>query len=127
MPRNLTRDEFRRDFIELTSPYHYTLQQQGKARRTSTPTIPGNIPLKEWRKSIACAPQESIIKTLASTTQYYTSVEVGNRDDPRKHYKSRFPGLRVNRLNETVSTDTDIASDTSDRGNKFAQMFIGCK
>ena len=62
-------------------------------------------------------PLPLIKKILEATTQYYTTVEVENRGDPRRHMQSRLPGLRKNRVDEKVSTYTFFFPRTSDRGN----------
>ena len=53
-------------------------------------------------------------------------MECESRNDPRGHIKTRTPGLRQKRLNETVATDTLFPSIKSDRGNNVLQFFTGC-
>jgi hypothetical protein len=81
--------------------------------------------LTEWKKQLALVPDEVIKKTLAATTQYYLTTEAETRQDPRRHLKSRLPGLRLPRQHETVATDTFFLSITSDRGNTCSQFFVG--
>jgi hypothetical protein len=50
---------------------------------------------------------DHIKKTLENTTQFNRALD---RYPMRKHYKMHFPATNVNRLNETVATDT-IFSD----------------
>ena len=45
-----------------------------------------------------------------------------SRDDPRRHIRSRAPGLRCLRQKETVATDTLFPSIISDRGNTCLQI-----
>ena len=72
-------------------------------------------------------PEDIVHRTLEKTTQFYLNCEDDNRDIPRRHFKSRFPGLRYPRLQEGVSTDTFFPSVTSDRGNTCSQFFVGNK
>ncbi|MGH7954918.1 MAG: hypothetical protein ACREOZ_03065 [Gloeomargaritales cyanobacterium] len=60
-----------------------------------------------------------------SCTAVFRLTEGENRDDPRRHLKSRCPGLRLPRQNETVSSDTYFPSIGSDRGNNCSQIFVG--
>ena len=76
-----------------------------------------HIPIEEWKKRLAWQPAEVIDRTLCSTTQHYLIMECESRNDPRGHIKIRTPGLRQNRLNESVATDTLFPSIKSDRGN----------
>ena len=74
---------------------------------------------------MAMLPEDVVHKTLNNTTHMYLTVEVENRQDPQKHYKSRFPGLRLPRQCETVALDTFFPSAKSDRGNTCSQFFRG--
>jgi hypothetical protein len=47
-----------------------------------------------------------ILRTLAVTTQFFRA---SSRLPMRKHFKTRFPAANVNRLDETVATDTFFA------------------
>jgi hypothetical protein len=51
---------------------------------------------------------EDVVKraVLDATTQLYMEVENENQDEPREHYKSRCPGLRIFWQHETVASDT---------------------
>ena len=64
------------------------------------------VPLEEQRKRPGFFPDEVIMKTLEATTQYCLIKEKDNRENPRWHYKSRFPFLREKRLNDEVHSDT---------------------
>jgi hypothetical protein len=52
-------------------------------------------------------PVDRIQKTLENTTQY---ARMDTRLPLRKHFKTRFPAANVNRLNETVATDTFLVT-----------------
>ena len=56
-----------------------------------------------WRKRLAMAPEDVVMKTFDATTQLYTSVEAENRVVGRRHFKSRFPILKEKGL-EMCST-----------------------
>eukprot|EP00957_Ditylum_brightwellii_P035163 2665975-Ditylum_brightwellii.AAC.1 len=51
------------------------------------------LPLAEWQKRFAMLSEEIVKKTLENSTNFYMNVEVENRQDPRWHFKYRFPGL----------------------------------
>ena len=74
---------------------------------------------------MAMAPDDVVERTLDTTTQLAINVECENREDPRKHLKSRFPFLREKRLNEEVHSDTFFPSVKTDRGNTCSQLFVG--
>eukprot|EP00957_Ditylum_brightwellii_P023218 1752261-Ditylum_brightwellii.AAC.1 len=62
---------------------------------------------------------------LENSTNFYLNIEDKNREDPRKHYKYRFPGLRYPRQKEMVATDTFFPSIKSRIGNTCSQFFVG--
>ena len=69
--------------------------------------------------------------TLENTTQHYRAVDYNQRI--KRHYKTRFPGARVERTNERVASDTFFsqvpASDDGISGHAgvtMAQIFTGC-
>jgi hypothetical protein len=72
---------------------------------------------------------ERIMRTLAATTQFYRA---SSRLPLRKHFKTRFPAANVNRLDETVATDT-FFSDTPAHddgimghgGATMIQLYVG--
>eukprot|EP00957_Ditylum_brightwellii_P142894 10887857-Ditylum_brightwellii.AAC.1 len=49
------------------------------------------LPLTEWQKIFAMLPEEVIKRTLENSTTFYMNVEVENCQDPRQHFKYRFP------------------------------------
>eukprot|EP00957_Ditylum_brightwellii_P160867 12248199-Ditylum_brightwellii.AAC.1 len=73
--------------------------------------------MQEWRKHLAMLPEEVVMKMLENPTNFYLNIEAENREDPKKHYKFCFPGLRYPRQKETVATDTFFPSVKSRRGN----------
>ena len=114
-------DEF--EWFELTSPYPMTSSRPRRQRQE--PNNPTEIPLLEWRKRLAWCPEDIVRRTLENTTCLYQHVECENREDPRRHLKSRFPGLRLKRQREEVHSDTFFPSHTSNRGNTCSQFFVG--
>jgi hypothetical protein len=109
------------DWYELTSPYPFL----NEVRRNKKEVLETDIPISEWRKRFAMLPEDVVQKTLLATTQYYMSTEAETRQDPRRHLKSRTPGIRSRRQNEAVSSDTFFPSVTTDRGNTCSQIFVG--
>ena len=83
-----------------------------------------HIPIQEWRKKLGMQPENIVEKTLENTTQHYMRLECESRDDPRRHIRSRAPGLRCLRQKETVATDSLFPSITSDRGNTYLQFSV---
>ena len=110
------------EHFELTS-----LMSSSITRRNRKKILPSDIPMIEWRKRLAMAPEDVVSKTLDATTQFYLNCPGETRDNPVRHYKSRFPGLRYPRLREGVATDTFFPSSVSDRGNTCSQFFVGTK
>ena len=110
------------EHFELTS-----LLPTQSTRRNKKKLLPSDIPMIEWRKRLAMAPEDVVTKTLENTTQFYLNCPGENRDVPQRHYKTRFPGLRYPRQREGVATDTFFPSLTSDRGNTCSQFFVGLK
>ena len=100
------------EHFELTLVLH-----QVSSRRNKKKILPSYIPMIEWRKRLAMAPEDVVSKTLEKTTQFYLNCPGKNRDVPQRHYKSIFPGLRYPRLREGVATYTFFPSVVSDRGN----------
>eukprot|EP00957_Ditylum_brightwellii_P012773 965662-Ditylum_brightwellii.AAC.1 len=70
-------------------------------------------------------PEEVVEKTLENSTHFYLSIEAENCQDPRRHFRCRFPGLRLPRQHETVASDTFFPSLQSSRGNTCLQFFVG--
>ena len=119
------------EYFELTSPLpgHATQplgnEDANYARRKKLKLSASDISLIEWRKRLGMLPEDVVKKTLQNTTQYYLNVDCEDRVEARDHYKSRFPALRLPRLNEKVATDTFFPSVKSNRGNTCSQFFAG--
>eukprot|EP00957_Ditylum_brightwellii_P192357 14643328-Ditylum_brightwellii.AAC.1 len=56
----------------------------------------------------------------------YVAGRSENRQDPKRHFKYRFPGLRYPRLKEPVASDMFFPSIKSRQGNTRSQFFLGC-
>lgn len=110
------------DCFELTSIIPPTINHIRRKHKQTTPT---DIPIDEWRKRMAWTTEDRIKATLRNTTQMYLSVDSDVRENMRRHYKSRFPGLRHPRQHEMVATDTFFPSVKSRRGNTCSQIFVG--
>ena len=87
--------------------------------------LPGGIPLLEWRKRLAYAPEDVVMKTFSSTTQLAMNVEAENRMSGRRHYKPRFAFLREHRLNDVFHSDTFFPTVRSNTGDTCSQIFLG--
>jgi hypothetical protein len=74
------------------------------------------------RPYLAWKSPEIVKATIAATTQFAKNVF---RIPMRKHYKSRWPALRVPRLNEVYATDTFFANETAMDGITMAQLYCG--
>jgi hypothetical protein len=111
------------EFFELTSPYPAIINNV--YRRPKSKITPSPVPMSEWRKRLGNIPEEVVRRTLENTTQFYTSVESETRQDPRRHLKSRLPGLRLPRQREKVASDTFFPSVKTARGHTCSQFFVG--
>ena len=69
-------------------------------------------------------PVEVIKHTMAAATQYAKNVM---RLPMRRHFKSRFPALRVRRLDEVYATDTYYSSVKAHDGSTCVQIYCGRK
>jgi hypothetical protein len=96
--------------LEITSGQHTTLKSEPD--------------YEKLRPLLGFAPLSVIKETFQRTTQFFRNVT--ERTPMRRHLKSRFPALNVQRRNEPVATDT-VYSDTPavDDGSTSAQIFIG--
>ena len=118
------------EIIEITSPdpFEPGMDDRNYSRRDNKKKYkqyPGGLSMEEWRKRLALAPEDVIRKTFQATTQLAMSVETENRLVPRKHYKSRFPFLRENRLNEEFHSDTFFPSVPTNQNETCSQLFFG--
>ena len=113
------------EFFELNSPAPPDIWNPIITHRAHKKILPGRLPLSEWKKRLAMLPDDIIQKTLENTTQFYMKVECENRQNPRHHYQSRFPALRLKRQNEMVASDTFFPSVPTNRGHTCSQFFAG--
>lgn len=67
-------------------------------------------------------PMDVIKNTLQATTQL---AQNHVRLPMRRHFKSRFPALNVQRLQETFATDTFFSSEKALGGYTCAQLYVG--
>jgi hypothetical protein len=109
--------------IEITSPHDSLLLGAVRSRRNKKKLTYEDIPIAEWQRRLAMVPEDIIRRTMDCTTQYYMNAEIENRQNPRDHVKSRFPGLRCKRQNEAVASDTFFPAVVSNRGNTCSQFF----
>lgn len=84
---------------------------------------------QQLQPHFAWLPIDKIKATWKATTQWYKAEQ---RLPMRKHYKSRFPAANVDRLNESVATDTFFASVPAHDdgmlghgGATMAQLYVG--
>eukprot|EP00957_Ditylum_brightwellii_P100658 7672164-Ditylum_brightwellii.AAC.1 len=70
-------------------------------------------------------PEEVVKKTLENSIHFYLSIEAENQQDPRHHFRYRFPGLRLPRQHETVASDMFFPSVKSRWGSTCSQFFVG--
>lgn len=86
--------------------------------------------LEQLRPHFAWASVDTIKKTLDASTQMYRATEWARKI--KRHFKSRFPGANVERINEVVSLDPhymDVkgaADGITGHGGAIAfQLFVG--
>jgi hypothetical protein len=84
------------------------------------------------RPNFAWASIDTIKKTIDASTQLYRATEWSKKI--KRHFKSRFPGANVERVNEVVATDPHFmdvkgAADgiTGHGGAVAFQLFVGTK
>eukprot|EP00957_Ditylum_brightwellii_P001662 129070-Ditylum_brightwellii.AAC.1 len=94
------------EIIELNSPVLDMTMDMNSIRRGRKGEIHNGVTLEECKKRLAMLPERVIKKTLANCTNLYFNVEVENRQDPHRHFKYRFPGIRYPRQTETVALET---------------------
>eukprot|EP00957_Ditylum_brightwellii_P197875 15074367-Ditylum_brightwellii.AAC.1 len=113
------------EVFELKSPLPDMAVEVDTERRKKKLNSVQDIPMEEWRKRFGMLPEEEVEQMLQYSTCFYLNVEAENRQDPRKYYKYRFPGIRCPRQRETVASDTFFPSVISKRGNTCSQFFVG--
>jgi hypothetical protein len=67
--------------------------------------------IEQLRPNFAWASTERIKATLEASTQFYRATQWSKKI--KRHFKSRFPGANVVRVNETVCTDTAFMETTA--------------
>ena len=105
----------------LADPHGRLLSASAKVKPEYTKKKPDYAALRPF---FGWKPVEVVRKTLQATTQFATNVV---RLPLRRHYKSRFPALRVRRLDEDVATDTFFSNVKAHDGSTCAQLFVGRK
>ncbi len=110
--------------IELTSPIPWEYQERQIRRTRKNREIPLQE-IQEWSERLGHLNTNATKRTLDATTQMIGDVEAESRITPRKHLKTRLPGLRPRRLSEGFHSDTFFAVERSARGNTCAQVFVG--
>eukprot|EP00957_Ditylum_brightwellii_P006329 480075-Ditylum_brightwellii.AAC.1 len=113
------------EIYKLNSPIPDMAFDVGTARRKKKFRSPLDISMDEWRKRFSMLPDQVVEKILENSTCYYLNIETEDRQDPRRHYKYWFPGIRLPRQRETVASGTFFLSVTSRRGNICSQIFVG--
>ena len=96
------------------------------AKQEFKPTVPKYETLRPF---LGWVNSNRVRETLRNTTQHYRP---DSRETLRRHFKTRFPAANVNRINETVCTDT-LFSDTPAHndgipghgGATMAQLYVG--
>ena len=79
-----------------------------------------SIPLEEWKKRLALAPEDVIKKTLENTTQLAIEVDTDNRSVPRQYYKARFPFFKFPRLRDEFHADAFFPDARSAQNHTYA-------
>ena len=83
--------------------------------------VPVEVDHKQYQAKLGWMPLNVIKKTLEHTTQLaknYINLPL------KRHFKSRFPELNRNRLQETYCTDTFFSSVTGIHNITCAQLFL---
>ena len=70
-------------------------------------------------------PEDIVRKMLDATTQLALSIETDNRMGDRRHYKSRFPFLKEEHLNDQLDSATFFPSANTNKGETCSQLFVG--
>lgn len=78
----------------------------------------------KWKAQLGFIPDHVVEKTLKCTTQMIPTVEAETREVMRDHFQSRFPQLKLRRINDTVYVDTFFSSVTSVRGYKCFNLYV---
>ncbi len=79
--------------------------------------------LFEWKRRLGFVPTHVVSRTLSATTQMVKSVESETREIMRDHFQTRFPELKVRRVNDICYVDTFFSSIPSIRGFTCWNLF----
>jgi hypothetical protein len=86
--------------------------------------------IEQLRPNFVWASTDRVKASLEASTQFYQAHQWSKR--LKRHYKSRFPGANVTRVNETVCTDTAYMDHAGQAdgilghgGAKGFQLFVG--
>ena len=101
-------------------PGGYEPKYRGYTRRS--PAVPGTS-VEEWQERLGMIPRHVVEKTLESTTQMVTSVEVETREIVRDHLMPRLLMLKYPRVNDVVYMDHFFSSVRSVRGHTMFLLF----
>ena len=83
------------------------------------------VKIEEWRKILAMAPKEVVLKTLAAITQLAINAESDNRSASRRHFKSRFPFFKYPRLWYEFHMDAFCPDVKTAQNHACAQIRMG--
>jgi transposase InsO family protein len=83
------------------------------------------VPLSEWSRRLGYRPDDVVRKTLDATTQHYMEIEAENSRNPKRHFRARFPALKVPRQREAAATDTAKFNVKTSQGHTCSQFFSG--
>ena len=83
------------EIFELNSRIPDKALENSSARRKKKVKSPSGISLSEWQKRFAMLPEEVVKKTLENSTHFYLIIEAENQQDPRRHFRYQFLGLRL--------------------------------
>ena len=110
--------------IQLTSDQPWDPGNQCDDERAANPTRmrPKPPEVERIRQCLGWKPHEVVEKTMKATTQY---VRNSLRLPMRQHFKTRNRALFVNRLRETVCTDTFFSSVKALNGETCVQLYVG--
>ena len=109
------------EVLEMTSPLPFEPENSESRNRRDFKRkynqFPGGLTLQQWQNRLGIVPEDVVRKNFDAITQLVMNVEAENRTIGRNHYKSRFPFLRENRLNDIFHTDTFFLSVDTHDGN----------
>ena len=107
---------------EPWEPNNVDWEEQEKRYINETKSIRHNIPLDQVKQCLGITNEITAAKTLEATTQMGT---ISTAYPLRQHMKPRFSMYGVNRINDTVYTDTIFSSVPAINGGETkAQVFV---